>query len=204
MTATEKPGGDNIKVAVRLRPLNKREKQLGGGSVISIKGNTAAIQSPPDYHKKIHKSFTFDFCFDSSTSPDSPDFSGQSDVFEAVGRDLVESALEGYNGCLFAYGQTGSGKSYTMMGTDAALGLIPRLSACLFERIQEIANEDDGTSFSVEVSYIEIYNEKVHDLLDPQGASSSLRVREHAVLGPYVDGLTQLVVGSYAVSGRMR
>ncbi|TNM94583.1 hypothetical protein fugu_017342 [Takifugu bimaculatus] len=109
------------------------------------------------------------------------------------------TAFMGYNACIFAYGQTGSGKSYTMMGSEEQPGLIPRLCSSLFSRILQEAQE--GESFTVEVSYMEIYNEKVRDLLDPKGSRHALRVREHNVFGPYVDGLSHLAVASYKTSG---
>ncbi|CAI9588612.1 unnamed protein product [Staurois parvus] len=122
-------------------------------------------------------------------------FAGQDVVFQCLGENILQNAFEGYNACIFAYGQTGSGKSYTMMGTADQPGLIPRLCSALFERTQK--EETDELSFKVEVSYMEIYNEKVRDLLDPKGSRQSLKVREHKVLGPYVDGLSKLAVTSY-------
>uniref|UniRef100_A0A8D2CK85 Kinesin family member 13B n=1 Tax=Sciurus vulgaris TaxID=55149 RepID=A0A8D2CK85_SCIVU len=121
--------------------------------------------------------------------------SGQDDVFKCLGENILQNAFDGYNACIFAYGQTGSGKSYTMMGTADQPGLIPRLCSGLFERTQKEENEEQ--SFKVEVSYMEIYNEKVRDLLDPKGSRQTLKVREHSVLGPYVDGLSKLAVTSY-------
>uniref|UniRef100_A0A8C3M6T8 Uncharacterized protein n=1 Tax=Geospiza parvula TaxID=87175 RepID=A0A8C3M6T8_GEOPR len=115
--------------------------------------------------------------------------------------------------CIFAYGQTGdmsccsdtsfsspffllgSGKSFSMMGNAEQLGLIPRLCCALFQRIS--VEENESHTFKVEVSYMEIYNEKVRDLLDPKGSRQSLKVREHKVLGPYVDGLSQLAVTNF-------
>ena len=96
----------------------------------------------------------------------------------------------------------GSGKSYTMMGYEGCEGIIPRLCSVLFDRI---ANKTCASwQAKVEVSYMEIYNEKVHDLLDPMSSSNNkhgLKVREHNVLGPYVDGLSQLaVVSSQAIN----
>lgn len=81
------------------------------------------------------------------------------------------------------------------MGSEDNKGIIPRLCDALFEKIKSIQSDD--LSFKVEVSYMEIYNEKVHDLLDPKTNKQSLRVREHNVLGPYVDGLSQLAVSSF-------
>ncbi|CAB1334977.1 unnamed protein product, partial [Coregonus sp. 'balchen'] len=89
----------------------------------------------------------------------------------------------------------GSGKSYTMMGSVDSPGLIPRLCSSLFDRT--LLEQREGEGFTIEVSYMEIYNEKVRDLLDPKGSRQALRVREHKVLGPYVDGLSRLAVASY-------
>ncbi|NXD79822.1 KI13A protein, partial [Halcyon senegalensis] len=122
-------------------------------------------------------------------------FLGQEMVFKCLGEGILEKAFQGYNACIFAYGQTGSGKSFSMMGNAEQLGLIPRLCCALFQRIS--VEENESHTFKVEVSYMEIYNEKVRDLLDPKGSRQSLKVREHKVLGPYVDGLSQLAVTNF-------
>uniref|UniRef100_A0A4W5R7V2 Kinesin family member 13B n=1 Tax=Hucho hucho TaxID=62062 RepID=A0A4W5R7V2_9TELE len=122
-------------------------------------------------------------------------FAGQGVVFQCLGESLLHNAFQGYNACIFAYGQTGSGKSYTMMGSVDSPGLIPRLCSSLFDRT--LLEQREGEGFTIEVSYMEIYNEKVRDLLDPKGSRQALRVREHKVLGPYVDGLSRLAVASY-------
>ena len=117
--------------------------------------------------------------------------------------DVVNNAYIGYNACVFAYGQTGSGKTHTMTGSNAAddEGLIPRISFELFKRMR-----DESMTYRVEVSYFEIYNEKVRDLLrSPTGnsgggsnmTSHSLRVREHPKLGPYVQDLSKHLVQRY-------
>uniref|UniRef100_A0A3P9IIN3 Kinesin family member 13A n=1 Tax=Oryzias latipes TaxID=8090 RepID=A0A3P9IIN3_ORYLA len=124
-----------------------------------------------------------------------PKYAGQEVVYKCLGEGILENAFQGYNACIFAYGQTGSGKSFSMMGNGEHPGLIPRLCCCLFERVHKEANESH--TFKVEVSYMEIYNEKVRDLLDPKGSRQSLKVREHKVLGPYVDGLSQLAVTNF-------
>uniref|UniRef100_T1G9Z1 Kinesin motor domain-containing protein n=1 Tax=Megaselia scalaris TaxID=36166 RepID=T1G9Z1_MEGSC len=151
-------------------------------------------RNPPPAARKQPKTFAFDHCFYSIDS-NAEHFAGQEIVFDSVGRDILENAFQGYNACIFAYGQTGSGKSYTMMGTQDAKGIIPRLCDELFETIAK--KTTDHLQYKVEVSYMEIYNEKVHDLLDPKPNRQSLKVREHNVLGPYVDGLSQLAVTSY-------
>lgn len=146
--------------------------------------------------RKPPKIFAFDHCF-YSTDPDADNFASQELVFANMGRDILDNAFQGYNACIFAYGQTGSGKSYTMMGNQENKGIIPRLCDELFGSIA--AKQTEELTYKVEVSYMEIYNEKVHDLLDPKTSKQSLKVREHNVLGPYVDGLSQLAVTSFMV-----
>uniref|UniRef100_H3AG65 Kinesin family member 13B n=1 Tax=Latimeria chalumnae TaxID=7897 RepID=H3AG65_LATCH len=141
--------------------------------------------------------FAYDYCFWSMDDSNKEKYAGQDVVFQCLGEDILQNAFEGYNACIFAYGQTGSGKSYTMMGTVDQPGLIPRLCSALFERTQKQENAEQ--SFKVEVSFMEIYNEKVRDLLDPKGSRQALKVREHKVLGPYVDGLSRLAVAGYKV-----
>ncbi|KAF7647079.1 hypothetical protein LDENG_00177690 [Lucifuga dentata] len=149
----------------------------------------------PNIIRSQSKVFAYDYCFWSMDETDKEKFAGQEVVFQCLGESLLHNAFLGYNACIFAYGQTGSGKSYTMMGSGDQPGLIPRLCSALFERTQQEQQEEE--SFTVEVSYMEIYNEKVRDLLDPKGGRQTLRVREHKVLGPYVDGLSRLAVACY-------
>ncbi|GFN74275.1 kinesin-like protein [Plakobranchus ocellatus] len=143
-----------------------------------------------------HKSFNFDHSYWSHTSPDDPAFAGQKKVYDDIGLEMLDHAFEGYNVCIFAYGQTGSGKSYTMMGKNepGQTGIIPQLCEDLFTRIS--AQKSVDTTFSVEVSYFEIYCERVRDLLNPSN-KNSLRVREHPLLGPYVEDLSKMAVQSF-------
>ncbi|XP_044059645.1 kinesin-like protein KIF13B isoform X6 [Siniperca chuatsi] len=190
----------NVKVAVRLRPMNRREKELNTKCVVEmVKNQTILHPGGANLGKgdsrNQSKVFAYDYCFWSMDETDKEKFAGQEVVFQCLGESLLRNAFQGYNACIFAYGQTGSGKSYTMMGSGDQPGLIPRLCSALFERTQNEQREEE--SFTVEVSYMEIYNEKVRDLLDPKGGRQTLRVREHKVLGPYVDGLSRLAVASY-------
>ncbi|XP_025837390.1 kinesin-like protein KIF13A isoform X2 [Agrilus planipennis] len=188
---------DKIKVAVRVRPFNRREIELGTQCVVEMKKQQTVLQQPSGLDKldrKQPKTFAFDHCFD-SIDPSRDNYASQENVFDCLGRDILDNAFQGYNACIFAYGQTGSGKSYTMMGTQNCKGIIPRLCDSLFDLIAK--RQSDELSYKVEVSYMEIYNEKVHDLLDPTTTKQSLKVREHNVLGPYVDGLSQLAVKSF-------
>ncbi|XP_029281093.1 kinesin-like protein KIF13B isoform X2 [Cottoperca gobio] len=190
----------NVKVAVRVRPMNRREKDLKTKCVVEMEGNQtvlhpAIINMNKGDSRNQSKVFAYDHCFWSIDESQKDKFAGQDVVFQCLGESLLDNAFMGYNACIFAYGQTGSGKSYTMMGTAEQPGLIPRLCSSLFSRTVKEARE--GESFTVEVSYMEIYNEKVRDLLDPKGNRQALRVREHNVMGPYVDGLSRLAVACY-------
>ncbi|XP_031830458.1 kinesin-like protein KIF13A isoform X9 [Nomia melanderi] len=187
---------DKIKVAVRVRPFNRRELELGTQCVVEMSGQQTILQHPTTMDKierSKPKTFAFDHCFH-SLDPSAENFASQEVVFDALGRDILDNAFQGYNACIFAYGQTGSGKSYTMMGSGENKGIIPRLCDNLFDMIAK--QQSSELTYKVEVSYMEIYNEKVHDLLDPKPNKQSLKVREHNVLGPYVDGLSQLAVTS--------
>ncbi|XP_077432241.1 kinesin-like protein KIF13A isoform X2 [Vanacampus margaritifer] len=189
-----------VKVAVRVRPMNRREIELNTKCVVDMEDNQTVLHAPPstakgDNSRKQSKVFAFDHCFWSMDESNVPKYAGQEVVFKCLGEGILENAFQGYNACIFAYGQTGSGKSFSMMGNGEQPGLIPRLCCSLFERVHQETN--DGHTFKVEVSYMEIYNEKVRDLLDPKGSRQSLKVREHKVLGPYVDGLSQLAVTNF-------
>ncbi|XP_036898091.1 kinesin-like protein KIF13B isoform X2 [Sturnira hondurensis] len=192
-------GDSKVKVAVRIRPMNRREIDLHTKCVVDVDANKV-ILNPVNTNlskgdARQPKVFAYDHCFWSMDESVKEKYAGQDDVFKCLGENILQNAFDGYNACIFAYGQTGSGKSYTMMGTADQPGLIPRLCSGLFERTQKEENEEQ--SFKVEVSYMEIYNEKVRDLLDPKGSRQTLKVREHSVLGPYVDGLSKLAVTSY-------
>ncbi|XP_048590057.1 kinesin-like protein KIF13B isoform X2 [Nematostella vectensis] len=186
--------GSKVKVAVRVRPLNRREIDLGSKVVVDMEENQTILLPSRGNDRKQAKNFAFDHCFWSIDAAKTK-FAAQDKVYECLGSDVLENAFEGYNACIFAYGQTGSGKTYTMMGAGEDKGIIPRLCVNLFRGISQ--NDNHDITYKVEVSYIEIYNEKVRDLLCPRGGSASLRVREHKVMGPYVEGLTKLVVSSF-------
>jgi kinesin family member 1 len=123
-------------------------------------------------------------------------FATQEMVYADIGEEMLQHSFDGYNVCIFAYGQTGAGKSYTMMGRqeEGQEGIIPIICQDLFKRIQETTTEEQ--KYSVEVSYMEIYCERVRDLLNPKN-KGNLRVREHPALGPYVEDLSKLAVTSY-------
>ncbi|XP_044069186.1 uncharacterized protein kif16bb [Siniperca chuatsi] len=192
----------SVRVAVRVRPLNKREKQLSSKVIIHVKGNTTSIHKPPirgDELKDRGKTFSYDFSYDSADRG-SPTFASQERIFHDLGSDVLKAAFEGFNACVFAYGQTGSGKSYTMMGHTEDKGLIPRICEGLFCEISH-RSKSGAVSFCTEVSYLEIYNERVQDLLKKRTTPTDgggLRVREHHRDGPYVENLSKHLVHNHS------
>uniref|UniRef100_A0A8C9VW08 plus-end-directed kinesin ATPase n=1 Tax=Scleropages formosus TaxID=113540 RepID=A0A8C9VW08_SCLFO len=187
--------GASVKVAVRVRPFNSREIGKESKCIIQMSGNTTTIINPKV--PKDNKSFSFDYSYWSHTSPEDINYASQQQVYKDIGEEMLLHAFEGYNVCIFAYGQTGAGKSYTMMGRQEKdqQGIIPQLCEDLFTKINDSSN-DNSMSYSVEVSYMEIYCERVRDLLNPKN-KGNLRVREHPLMGPYVEDLSKLAVTSY-------
>ncbi|XP_048362666.1 kinesin-like protein KIF1A isoform X17 [Sphaerodactylus townsendi] len=187
--------GASVKVAVRVRPFNSREIGKDSKCIIQMTGNTTTIINPKQ-PKETPKCFSFDYSYWSHTTPEDINYASQKQVYQDIGEEMLQHAFEGYNVCIFAYGQTGAGKSYTMMGRQEKdqQGIIPQLCEDLFSRINDTTN--DNMSYSVEVSYMEIYCERVRDLLNPKN-KGNLRVREHPLLGPYVEDLSKLAVTSY-------
>ncbi|XP_051647920.1 stAR-related lipid transfer protein 9 isoform X1 [Manacus candei] len=194
----------NVKVAVRVRPLSKRETAEGGRVIVEIDDKVAKVRnvkvdsrldSSWDSREKT-VAFSFDYCY-WSVDPEDPKYASQEMVFQDLGTSVLSGAFRGYNICLFAYGQTGSGKTYTMMGTPASIGLTPRICEGLFSRKEDYS--DQTASCRVKVSFLEIYNERVRDLLKQSDRKKpyTLRVREHPETGPYVQGLTHHLVTDY-------
>ena len=193
----------SVKVGVRVRPFNAREKDRESVCIIEMIQNQTKIRDELGQDK----TFTFDHSFWSHDNfetlpsgyfkPTSSKYADQSHVFNAVGKEILDNAWEGYHCCLFAYGQTGSGKSYSMVGYGANKGIVPISCEEIFTRIK--SNTDAEKSYEVQVSMLEIYNEKVQDLLVPANKrpTHGLKVRESKVLGIFVEGLTKYPVTSY-------
>ena len=169
----------------------------GSQCIIQMKDNQTVISAPAGKGPKdlAVKTFAFDRSY-WSFSKDDGNYAGQSNLFDDLGKPLLDNAFQGYNNCIFAYGQTGSGKSYSMMGYGKEIGIIPMICQDMYRRINEIQAQDTSTQCTVEVSYLEIYNERVRDLLNP-ATKGNLKVREHPATGPYVEDLAKLVVGSF-------
>lgn len=189
----------SVKVAVRVRPINKRERDMDCKVIIKMENKKTTIKNPG--LESDSKDFSYDHSYWSVDSKDKH-FTNQSQVFSDLGMDVIDSAFQGYNACIFAYGQTGAGKSYTMMGCQDAYGLIPRICETMYSRMQSEQEENKNkVEFKTEVSYLEIYNERVRDLLrstPKKGDAYNLKVREHPKDGPYVQDLSKHIVSKYS------
>ncbi|KAL7076222.1 hypothetical protein ACQ4LE_004589 [Meloidogyne hapla] len=183
---------ENVKVSVRCRPLSKREKELGFVQPIvevDYTGKSILVASS-NGQSDLLKCYQFDEVF----GPDSR----QPDVYNSIARPVVENVLEGFNGTVFAYGQTGTGKTYTMSGDPSMgeQGIIQYSFAHIFDHIAESGHEK---KFLVRISYMEIYNEELRDLLVrsvPGAVQSHLEIKERADVGVYVKDLLSVTVSS--------
>lgn len=175
----------NLVVAVRVRPQTKKEKaDKEMKPIINVKENEVIVLT--DYGQT--HTFNYDYCYLSNTSHHQNKESDQGKIYDSLVKPLLSQAFKGFNISLFAYGQTGSGKSYSVMGNigrenelNLESGIVPRFCHNLFHEV-EILFKDPADSLSVEIqiSYFEIYKEKIQDLLCPARKSGgSLRVREH-------------------------
>jgi hypothetical protein len=174
-----------IKVAVRMRPFNSNELAASAKPCVTLlpSSKQCTIRNPQD---NSTKTFTYDFLYDSFVDPGDPSYASQDTVWGDIGSELLEAAWAGYNYSLFAYGQTGSGKSHSMVGFGEDRGIIPRACEAIFEKIaaNREANQSEGgeaaeTTYKVECSMLEIYNERVRDLFVPmsQQDRGGLKVR---------------------------
>ena len=196
----------SVKVAVRVRPYNNREKQEGAELCVKMAGKMTKVFSP-----ELTKEFIFDYSYwshdgfieDPDTGmmvPDGPNsiYSDQRRVFNDLGVGVLNNAFEGYHCCLFAYGQTGSGKSYSMVGYGKNKGIIPIVCEEIFMRIDKV--NSDKLRCEVSASMLEIYNEQIQDLLKPpnERVKGGLKVREDKNGGVFVQDLSKTPCASYA------
>jgi len=157
---------DNIKVCIRVRPLNPQEAQADPRSYIQTFPNQPSCLIVDQKDGKTEpKTYNFDWVAGESAT--------QQDIFELIGKPMVDKCLEGYNCCIFAYGQTGTGKTYTMQGrglennSDESLhrGLQPRIIDHIFELKEKDEAENPDVKYQIKCGYLEIYNEQVMDLV---------------------------------------
>ena len=172
----------NVNVICRFRPMNELEKTTGNEQVCVFTSPTSLQFNST--REKNHYRFNFDRIF--------PPTSTQEDIYSFGVKGIIDSVLDGYNGTVLAYGQTSSGKTYTMQGdinNQNTYGIIPRMISHVFNFI----HEQEETEFMIKVSMIEIYQEKIRDLLDISRVN--LQIREDTIKGIYVDGCSERYVG---------
>ena len=191
---------EGVKVAVRVRPFAAYERDKGAKCVVRMDGAQTIVTDPTTGKQKP---FTFDYSYNSFVGPEDPGHASNDLVYQQLGVGVLENAWKGFNCCLFAYGQTGSGKSYSMMGYGEDYGIIPRALREIFVRIERArgaGGENEGTAegtaegkvegkeaapagpaasstYHVECSMLEIYNEQVRDLWNTQ--LGALQIREY-------------------------
>lgn len=183
---------NSVTVCIRLRPFLPRET---GPAVVQVNGNTVRIQVDVDQlygaPEVEQRQFVFDLCLAQEL--------GQEALYEQVGLPIFQNILAGFNGTLFAYGQTGSGKSFSVMGPDSNPGVIPRLTRSLFAAVEKDPRVDDpAKEIRISMSFLEIYNEELKDLLDPRPRQKKLYVHNHPKMGVYVPHLTEAAATSAA------
>ena len=169
-----------VKVAIRVRPMNKHEIEQKSKLCVEVDtvNNTVAVIST----KNEAKTFPFDYVYPMETT--------QREVYDQVAFPIVDSIFQGYNGTVFAYGQTGCGKTYTMMGIvddPDKKGIIPNAFSHIFGYIK---TEGESKKFLVRCSFVEIYNEEVRDLLGDK--DKKLDIREDPKKGTFVKDLNYI------------
>eukprot|EP00455_Lapot_gusevi_P045945 TRINITY_DN5959_c0_g1_i6.p1 TRINITY_DN5959_c0_g1~~TRINITY_DN5959_c0_g1_i6.p1 ORF type:complete len:726 (-),score=130.19 TRINITY_DN5959_c0_g1_i6:93-2270(-) len=176
---------ESIRVVVRCRPLNSTETKNGNYRIVEMDSRVGSVSvSDPSDQKQPPKTFTYDAVYDWNSTQD--------EVFRETAKPIINSVLEGYNGTIFAYGQTGTGKTHTMEGAyqPAELrGIIPRSFAYIFDSITNSA----GTQFLVRVTFLEIYNDEIRDLLQDTDQRLDLKENQNGV---YVKDLSTHIVQS--------
>ncbi|KAF7704322.1 kinesin family member 3Cb [Silurus meridionalis] len=175
---------ETVKVVVRCRPVNKKEEAMSHERIVEVdvKMGQVSVRNPRAA-VSLNKTFTFDAVYDM--------FSKQNDLYDYSCKPLIDSVLLGFNGTIFAYGQTGTGKTYTMQGLTMdpdKRGVIPNSFYHIFTHISRSQNQQ----YLVRVSYLEIYQDEIRDLLCKDN-NKKMELKENSDLGVYVKGLSSVV-----------
>ncbi|XP_027761917.1 kinesin-like protein KIF19 [Empidonax traillii] len=176
-----------LTVALRIRPLSEAEEEEGAALAAHRVGEQGVVlmdpsEDPDDIlraNRSREKTFVFDMVFDHTAT--------QEEVYVSTTKSLIEGVISGYNATIFAYGPTGTGKTYTMLGTDSEPGIYIRALDDLFKGLGATAEEVD---YTVSMSYLEIYNEVIRDLLNP--SSGFLDLREDSRGSIQIAGITEV------------
>ena len=181
-------GKPTITVAVRVRPLNPKEKRASK-DVLKVLDRKVVVVKDPAFESadflRVNRARDRRYAFDYAFGPEC----NQQVVYDNTTRFLIDGVLAGYNATVFAYGATGAGKTYTMLGKPTSPGIMILTLEDLYRKIETMENQDN-MEFKVTLSYVEIYNEQIRDLFKPQ--SGYLDLREDPVKGPQVANVTEL------------
>ena len=180
-----------IKVSIRVKPLTSPKLQNNTQTFNSIDDSIVTINDQwtidSDHHSISSKEvgeFTFDNVFHGHIN--------NSQIFDASVKELVDQVMAGYNGTVFAYGMTGSGKTYSMQGSASNAGIIPLSVHTIFNHVRR--SDHSINSYTIKVSYLEIYNEHLHDLLAPETPSEYIKLRDDPTRGVRALGLREVIV----------
>eukprot|EP00277_Geminigera_cryophila_P020444 CAMPEP_0179490294 /NCGR_PEP_ID=MMETSP0799-20121207/65373_1 /TAXON_ID=46947 /ORGANISM="Geminigera cryophila, Strain CCMP2564" /LENGTH=398 /DNA_ID=CAMNT_0021306459 /DNA_START=165 /DNA_END=1358 /DNA_ORIENTATION=- len=180
------PGNEDvtreISVVLRIRPLNSKEIRERSDVCTNVSADGKAVDLVGS--ERMH------FDFDAVVGPEGK----QEDVYNASAKPVVDDFLEGFNGTIFCYGQTGSGKTYTMEGeidSEDKRGLLPRMVCSVFDYMERAG---EHMQFMIQVQFLEIYNEKIRDLLSPD--KDNLKIREGKTGDIYVEGASSHYITS--------
>mmetsp|Transcript_4378 Transcript_4378/g.6951 ORF Transcript_4378/g.6951 Transcript_4378/m.6951 type:complete len:491 (-) Transcript_4378:2208-3680(-) len=200
--ANKGSGAESVIVCLRFRPLNENErlhskdsinvqfcKLPGGNEIESVELTEEALQECKA--SKKNAKFKFDRIFNWESS--------QVEVYNKTAAPMVEEVFKGFNCTIFAYGQTGTGKSFTMKGGNSSenAGIIPRIVGEIFDRISSEVNTDEPEyDYEIQVSYVEIYMEKIKDLLNPKNQNGNLKIRESKTKGTFIQSVTEVWVAN--------
>ena len=175
----------SVKAVLRVRPRLPDEQTLS--RVIQQEGSRVTVPNPRNDQQSL--SYAFDNCY--------AETAGQQQVFDESLSPLLDNVLQGYNATVFAYGNTGAGKTFTMQGTPADPGMIQRSVSSLIDRLHEKQSRFQ-TRWSLKMSYLEIYNERVYDLMAANPAATDLPLREDAQRNILIPGLSEVPIKSVA------
>ena len=181
----------SIKVVCRFRPLNEKEHEIEKESTNEGTQLINFLSNSQLQFTSLSESQTYNFNFDNIFPPNTT----QSEIYDSSAKEIISSVLNGYNGTIFAYGQTSSGKTYTMTGElDNAEkeGIIPRMIHHVFHEI--LCSDNSNIEYTVKVSIIEIYMEKIKDLIDI--SKNNLQIHESKEKGVYIDNLSEYYVSN--------
>ena len=180
-----------VRVAIRSRPFNSNEKSIGIDGQLCIDMNQKNVTVTEQNGDE--KTYTYDRAY-WSTDNSRGKMIDQVDVYTDIGKETLNNSMDGYNACIFSYGQTGTGKSWSMTGDADHPGIIPRMIDDVFQQKAKI-DEDSNQSLHIFISYYEIHNDKLHDLLQYDHAVE-MKIQEHPMTGVFIQNLQENIATS--------